>query len=305
VNPNWLMLSGTRQAGPGLLDLRAMGVIDRVVYRQDGRSAGSSHHGETVAPAEGDVETTQASFMELAGRYTWNVDARTSFFAYAAPFGEPALGPGLFQHRPSAADNHHLPLGLAISDGAHALPGVLTLGMRRDAAQFEFSRFNARLAGFASLDSWSSRVSYFPGSAWALQLSGGALQDAEAAAPGTRPRGSASVQHTTETRWGTLSTTASAAHEFATERPRLGLLLESQLDSRDGGHLYGRIEHATRFASPTELAPVQGVTLGYAHDLGPQAFLSGALGGDASIVAVAGKQEGIFMLYARLRAPGF
>ena len=67
--------------------------------------------------------------MELGVLYERAVTSSVGVSLFAAPSGEPALGPVAFMHRPSAMDNPFAPLGHHWQDATHVSFGVLTGGV--------------------------------------------------------------------------------------------------------------------------------------------------------------------------------
>ncbi len=66
--------------------------------------------------------------MEAALTYSRPTTRGSSFFVYAAPVGEPALGPPAFMHRESNGGNPFAPIGHHWFDATHITYGVLTVG---------------------------------------------------------------------------------------------------------------------------------------------------------------------------------
>src|SRR3989441_4098553 len=67
--------------------------------------------------------------MELAALYERAVARNLAVSLYAAPVGEPAVGPAAFPHRPSAANDPLAPISHHWQDGTHITFGVLTAGV--------------------------------------------------------------------------------------------------------------------------------------------------------------------------------
>ena len=57
-------------------------------------------------------------FMEVAVLYDWKLAENTTISFYAAPVGDPALGPTAFPHRMSASENPLAPLRHHLQDSA-------------------------------------------------------------------------------------------------------------------------------------------------------------------------------------------
>src|SRR2546428_10259563 len=104
--------------------------------------------------------------MELAALYERPVARTLAVSLYAAPVGEPAVGPAAFPHRPSAVDDPLAPIGHHWQDGTHITFGVLTAGGFTPTTKLEAPIFYGRepdenrpkfhYAGRA-LDSYSAR----------------------------------------------------------------------------------------------------------------------------------------------------
>src|SRR5437763_1946915 len=133
---------------------------------------------------------------------TWIPDAVS---LYAAPSGEPALGPVAFMHRPSAMDNPAAPLGHHWQDATHVSFGVLTAGVFTRRVKLEASLFNGREPdenrwdfNAMTLDSYSGRVSINPTDHWSVTAGYGFLKSPEAENPSeSMHRFAASVLHGT------------------------------------------------------------------------------------------------------------
>ncbi len=69
------------------------------------------------------------AFMELGASYRRPLTGDVGFSLYAAPVGEPALGPTAFIMRPSAMDNPVAPIGHHWQDATHVSFGVVTAGL--------------------------------------------------------------------------------------------------------------------------------------------------------------------------------
>jgi hypothetical protein len=129
-------------------------------------------------------------WMELGVLYERQVSDRLGVAFYAAPSGEPALGPVAFMHRPSAMDDPVAPLGHHWQDATHTSFGVVTLGVFGYRWKLEASAFNGREPdehrwNFDSirLDSYAGRLTLNPSDRWSLSAAYGFLKSPEAHAP--------------------------------------------------------------------------------------------------------------------------
>ncbi len=322
---NWAMLMGTRYWGPGILDLRAMSSLEPWTLPPGGTpqlfQTGEAYQGRPLV----NQQHPHDLFMELGGRYTWNLTDATSLFLYGGLPGEPALGPPAFMHRPSAADNHWATLGHHLQDSSHIAYGVLTTGARVGPLQLEGSVFNGREPDenradieLRPLSSWSGRVSWIPGPNWVLQTSTGRLVGPEALEPGDIQRTTASLTNVQEHPWGWWSTSfvwGQNVELHADPRTLQSYALESQLD-RGRDHLYGRFELVDKVGLPLGGADAHGLnrvgalTLGLARDVDWSDALDLAVGADATAYSLDhdvqesyGFNPVSFRVYLRLRPP--
>lgn len=107
---------------------------------------------------------------------------------YAAPVGEPAIGPVAFPHRPSAQNDPFAPIGHHWQDATHISFGVLTGGIYTRMVRLEGSIFNGRepdqiRTNFdykgRSLDSYAGRITINPNENWSLSGSYAYLKSPE------------------------------------------------------------------------------------------------------------------------------
>src|SRR6266566_1361445 len=123
--------------------------------------SGESYRSQTLV----DRQHPHDFWMELAAMYERALSHSVGVTVYAAPSGEPALGPVAFMHRPSAMDNLAAPLSHHWQDATHISFGVLTAGVFGHHWKLESSVFNGREPneerwGFdhIRLDSYAGRV---------------------------------------------------------------------------------------------------------------------------------------------------
>jgi hypothetical protein len=107
--------------------------------------------------------------MEIAGLYDWKLGEQALLSFYAAPVGDPAMGPVAYPHRTSAAENPLAPLGHHLEDSTHIAADVLTAGFAWKLARLEVSGFHGREPDehrwdldSGKLDSWSTRLTVYP-----------------------------------------------------------------------------------------------------------------------------------------------
>src|SRR5256712_5466995 len=126
---DWAMLAASRTVAGGSLSLRGMISSDPWGVGSRGYplllQTGESDRGVPLH----DHQHPHDLFMELAALYQRAVARNLAVSLYAAPVGEPAVGPAAFPHRPSAADDPLAPLAPPWQGGTHITFGVLTAGV--------------------------------------------------------------------------------------------------------------------------------------------------------------------------------
>jgi hypothetical protein len=187
---NWAMLMASRTVAGGRLQLRTMLSLDPGTVTGRGYplllQTGETYGGEPLH----DRQHPHDFWMELGVLYERQVSDRLGLALYAAPSGEPALGPVAFMHRPSAMDDPMAPLGHHWQDATHTSFGVVTLGVFGYRWKLEGSLFNGREPdehrwNFDSirLDSFGARLTVNPSDRWSLSTAYGFLKSPEAHDP--------------------------------------------------------------------------------------------------------------------------
>jgi hypothetical protein len=130
-------------------------------------------------------------FSELSVSYAYALSSQSDVFLYIGYPGEPALGPAAYVHRPSGFFNPDAPLTHHWVDATHITFGVATIGYRYKNWKIEGSSFTGREPDEnrydfdkPRFDSYSGRLSFNPGQAWALQVSHGFIKEPELLHPG-------------------------------------------------------------------------------------------------------------------------
>ena len=184
---NWFMGMAYRNVGTGHLGFRGMISLEPWTIRGCGYpdllASGELCQGEAIH----DQQHPHDLFMELAATYDTPIAGDIRLQLYGGPVGEPALGPTAFPHRISAMPSPLAPISHHWLDSTHITYGVVTGGVYGKLWKAEASVFNGREPDenrtnfdFGAMDSWSGRVWYLPTNRWALQISGGHLEEAEA-----------------------------------------------------------------------------------------------------------------------------
>src|SRR5688572_11625078 len=187
---NWAMFMASRELAGGHFQARTMLSLDPATVTSAGYplllQTGELHEGEPLR----DRQHPHDFWMELAVLYQREVNDRLAWSVYAAPSGEPALGPVAFMHRPSAMDNPAAPLAHHWQDATHVSFGVITGGMFTRRWQVEASAFNGREPDEhrwnfdpIRLDSYSARLTLNPSANWSLSAGAGFLDSPESLHP--------------------------------------------------------------------------------------------------------------------------
>ena len=190
---NWLMGMAERDVAGGRFMVRAMSSVEPLTVGRCGYpnllQSGELCRGVPLH----DDQHPHDLFMEVAVDYRHPISKTVAIEFYGGPAGEPALGPVVFMHRPSAMANVIAPISHHWLDSSHVSFGVITGALYSQRWKAESSVFNGREPddrryGFdlAPLDSYSGRFSFLPSSRWAIQASAGHLKEAEARPDGTR-----------------------------------------------------------------------------------------------------------------------
>jgi len=288
---NWDMVMVERRAAGGMVRFRA--VVSAEPWTVTAR--GYPELLQVATPYRGDIVTDRQHphelVSELAVAYEHSIVSKLAGSLYAAPVGEPALGPVTYLHRPSAVYDPAAPLGHHTQDFTHTTFGVVTLGAFTRQVRVEASAFNGAhpddvRTNFdpVRLDSYSARLSCNPASQWSVAAwFGHVAASGGAHAHGALDRFGASVLHSR----GTWSTTfvygadlpAGAGH------PLNSLLLESTLELGAADAVYGRAEYVRRTAADLALVgsvsrelDIGAVSLGYERALWRSALVATGLG---------------------------
>ena len=306
---NWFMPMAQRQLGSGQLTLRAMFSLEPATIT--GRrypllfQQGETAFGKPIV----DGQHPHDFFMELAALYDWKISEHTLLSFYAAPVGDPAIGPTAYPHRASAMENPVGTLGHHQEDSTHIAENVVTVGITQKIARLEVSGFHGRepdenrwnIDGGA-IDSWSTRLTVQPGQNWSGQYSYARLTSPEALFPSEdQERMTASVMCNWPFRDGNLASTVlwGRTRSLADSSKENSYLLEST--ARFGTRNYGslRIENAGRSNEllngenllsagfmEEPIGHVQAYTFGYDRDVDLLPHLRTAMGAEVTTYGV-------------------
>ena len=306
---NWAMLMATHSLAGGRFQARTMLSLDASGVTPRGYplllQSGETYNGAPIH----DRQHPHDLFMELGAMYDRSITNAVGLTLYAAPAGEPALGPVAFMHRPSAMDVPAAPIGHHWQDATHISFGVLTAGLFTRTIRLEGSAFNGREPDQyrwdfdpIKLDSYSGRLSYNPTANWALNTGYGFIKSPESSTPGIsihRVTASAMYGEKLGTD-GQLATTVIWGANKYSDRPGLSHsgLLESEAVLDRSNTVFGRVEVVQKSAEDLVLdapqfnfAPKQSfnvgtLSLGYIREILPMKAATLGFGAMGTVNAV-------------------
>lgn len=301
-SPNWFMGSAEHRAGENgafqadlMLSLEPATVTDRryPLLFQTGETA----FGKPIV----DGQHPHNFIMALGFHYVRELGGDTRLELYLAPVGDPALGPVAYPHRASAAELPEAPISHHWQDSTHIADDVVTVGVAYKKVKLEGSGFHGAEPGEnrwiiqqGAIDSWSTRLWFFPTRNWAAQVSVGRLTHPEALEPGDQVRSTASLEYTKPMPGGSWSSSLiwGRNHSTATGRNLNSYLAESLVPIRHKNFLTGRIELVDKdelFAGQPEIEQnldllygstfrIGAYTIGYTRDFDLFRFVETGLG---------------------------
>lgn len=287
---NWAMLMAMHPVGRGMLHLHGMLSAEPFTVGARGYplllQTGESYKGVPLR----DRQHPHDLFMELSARYEVSVARNLGVSIYAAPVGEPAIGPVAYMHRPSAQNDPFAPLGHHWQDATHITYGVITAGVFTRTVQVEGTLFQGREPDddrydfdFGALDSYGGRVTVNPAPHWSLAASYGYLKSPEELHPDeNQHRLGASVLYTRRIArdgdWA--SSLVYGANKHTTPGlPSQGfehsVLVETNAQLDDRNSIFGRAEWVQKSAEelvvpsadPEAHFNISGLVLGYVREV--------------------------------------
>jgi hypothetical protein len=279
---NWVMGEASHSLGRGTFDVRTMLSLEPATITErrypELFQTGETAYGRPIVNGQHPHDL----FMELAVRYTYPIGERTRFSLYAAPVGDPALGPVAYPHRVSAAEIPQATLSHHLQDSTHISNEVITAGLSHGIFGIEASAFrgaepneNRWNIDHGAIDSYSGRITVSPNPNWTGQVSIGRLTKPEALEPGDQVRATASVTYNRPYTGGNWATSLiwGRVHKTSDQRNLNGYGLESVARFREKNYLTGRIELVDKDELFEEGQPLHGLsfriaafTAGYTRD---------------------------------------
>lgn len=287
---NLAMLMAMHGLGRGMLHLHGMLSAEPFTVGAQGYplllQTGESYKGVPLR----DRQHPHDLFMELSARYEVPVAHNLGVSIYAAPVGEPAIGPVAYMHRPSAQNDPFAPLGHHWQDATHITYGVITAGVFTRTVQVEGTLFQGREPDddrydfdFGALDSYGGRVTVTPAPHWSLAASYGYLKTPEELHPNeNQHRLGASVLYIRRIARGGdwASSLVYGANKHTTPGSlsqgfEHSVLLETNAQLDDQNSIFGRAEWVQKNAeelvmpgaNPGAHFNVSGLVLGYIREV--------------------------------------
>jgi hypothetical protein len=273
---NWIMPMAMRQLGArgqhGQLTLRTMLSLEPATISSR-RFPELFQQGETAfGKPIIDGQHPHDFFMELAALYDLRLGEHTLLSLYAAPVGDPAIGPTAYPHRLSASEDPIAALGHHQEDSTHIAFNVFTGGLTWRWLRFEESGFHGaepteQRWGFQpspnghAVDSSSSRITYAPTKNLSAQYSIAHIVSPEALYPRedqqrqtasimyNLPFGRSTADSSHSNNWSTTllwGRTKSLPENGGDNSKENSYLLESLLKFRTRNYVWTRIENAGR-----------------------------------------------------------
>ena len=314
---NWFMGMAQHKFGHGFFTARNMLTLEPATIT-DRRYPLLFQQGETAYGLPiADGQHPHDFLMELAVLYDLQVGEKSLLSFYAAPVGDPALGPTAYPHRASASENPLGALGHHQEDSTHISDDVVTMGFTYKILRIEASGFHGREPDEfrwdidqGKIDSWSMRLTIQPGKNWSGQYSYGRLTSPEALSPAeNQERMTASLMYNRPLNNGNWASTFVWGRTKSLPGAEIfnSYLFESTLRFLSRNYAWTRIESAERsnelIVGENPLPPgfaekpigqVQAYTFGYDRDFYLISDLASAIGAQFTVYGVPGILEPIY-----------
>ena len=249
---NWFMANAEREMGKtGAFQIQLMLSLDPATMT-DRRYPLLFQTGETAfGKPLVDAQHPHDFIMSLGFQYARALNQNTTLELYFAPVGDPALGPVAYPHRASALELPQATLSHHWQDSTHISNEVVTVGIAYKKIKLEASGFHGREPNenrwnidYGAIDSWSTRLWYFPRKNWAAQVSMGRLAQPEELESGDQLRTTASIEYSKPMGAGSWSSSViwGRRHSTETKRNTNSYVVESVLPVGAKNSLTGRAE---------------------------------------------------------------
>jgi len=314
---NWFMPMAERILGPGQLTLRAMFSLEPATVSERQYpllfQQGETAFGKPIV----DGQHPHNFFMEIAALYDVRLGRQTLLSLYAAPVGDPAIGPTAYPHRASASEDPVGSLGHHQEDSTHIAYDVVTVGLTHGIARIEASSFHGREPDESrwtiyqgNIDSWSTRLTLQPAQNWSGQYSYARLASPESLFPNeNQERMTASAMYNRPFANGHWASTAlwGRTRSLSGNSKENSYLMESLVRFKTSNYAWTRIENAGRSnelingANPLPagfeeepIGHVAAYAFGYDHDVDLIPRLRTALGTQVTTYGVPDSLQAIY-----------
>jgi len=191
-----------------------------------------------------------------------------------------------------------------LQDSTHISDDVITVGIAHQKLKLEASAFHGAEPGEnrwiiqqGPIDSWSTRLWFFPTENWAAQFSVGRIAHPEALEPGDQVRSTGSLSYT-KGDWSS-SFVWGRNHDTASFRNTNSYLLESVFAAGRKNFLTGRVELVDKdelfnnqpdipFAVSNSTFRIGAYTLGYTRDIALFSHIQTGIGANFSFYSLPG-----------------
>jgi hypothetical protein len=306
-----------RPLGPGIFTARAMLSLEPATVTQRRYpllfQQGETAFGKPIA----DGQHPHDFVMEIAALYDLKLGSKGLLSFYAAPVGDPALGPVAYPHRASAAENPVAALGHHQEDSTHIADDVITVGLAYRIARIEASGFHGREPDEyrwnidqGKIDSWSTRLTLQPGKNWSGQFSYGRIKSPEGLFPNEdQERMTSSIQYNHPLHEGNWASTVLWGRTRSLQDNSIfnSYALESAVRFRTRNYAWTRIENVDRsnelIFGENPLPPnfqeqpigrVQAYTFGYDRDVDLIPHVASAVGVQVTAYGVGDRLKPIY-----------
>ncbi|HKB72032.1 MAG TPA: hypothetical protein VKH46_14380 [Thermoanaerobaculia bacterium] len=299
---NHFMFMATRAAGGGKLSLLGTFTLEPATIPAEGSrelfQRGETYHNVLLV----DRQHPHDLFVQLGAAWEKVFGAAGRLRVYAAPIGEPALGPVAYPHRLSASENPTAPLAHHNQDSTHIAADVVTAGWKYMIFEIEGSAFHGREPDEnrwdveqGSLDSYAGRFWIRPTPEISFQVSSGHLEHPEKIEQGNQTRSTASIGYQKAFPGGFFAATLIAGRNRTPAGPEWGNTLEWTWKFAGANFVSGRLESVDRDLyelthkrqRPEDVPPVrtavQAATLGFVRNLPLLSEAETGLGFDATV----------------------
>jgi hypothetical protein len=321
---NWFMASAEHRVGANgafqadlMLSLEPATVTDRryPLLFQTGETA----YGAPLV----DAQHPHNFIMALGFHYVRSFSDDTTLDLYFAPVGDPAIGPTAFPHRASAMELPQAPISHHLQDSTHIADEVVTVGVRHKKVKLEASGFHGAEPGenrwiiqTGQIDSWSSRLWFFPTKNWAAQVSVARIAHPEALEPGDQFRATSSVEYARPMNGASWASSViwGRTHSTATHQNLNSYLAESVVPVSRRNFVTGRFELVDKDelgVMPGSVFRIAAYTAGYTRDVPLLPFVETGIGANFTVYGVPEAIRGVYgsrpvggNIFVRLRLMG-